>query len=63
MDVRDTHITRGRIEKLEKSIDDLHSKLDQLLEMLTPVHAHASWVTSLRERLHSIGIVRNRIEG
>ena len=46
--------------RLTQSLEDAHVKIDRLLCLITPVHAHAEWVDYLRARLHSLGLVRNR---
>ena len=70
MNVRPDHVARGRLEKMEGSLDDIERKLevlltvndkmDRLLAMIAPVHAHAAWVDTLRKRLSSIGLVKDR---
>ena len=70
MSVRPDHVARGRLEKMEGELDDIQRKLevlltvndkmDSLLAMIAPVHAHAAWVDTLRKRLSSIGLVKDR---
>ena len=38
----------------------VNDKMDMLLAMIAPVHAHAAWVDTLRKRLSSIGLVKDR---
>jgi hypothetical protein len=64
------HVLRNRAEKMEKDIEEINrkmdalvvvnSKMDNLLAMIAPVHAHAAWVDSLRKRLATIGLVKDR---
>ena len=61
------HVLRNRAEKMEKDIEEIKErmdgvsiKMDSLLAMIAPVHAHAAWVDSLRKRLSSIGLVKDR---
>ena len=64
------HFTPNRAERMEAKLDDLHEKvevlltindkMDTLLAMIAPVHAHAAWVDTLRKRLSSIGLVKDR---
>ena len=63
----DKHVLRNRAEKMEKDIEEIKErmdgvsiKMDSLLAMIAPVHAHAAWVDSLRKRLSSIGLVKDR---
>jgi len=70
MNVRPDHVARGRLEKMEGKLDDIERKLevvltvndkmDTLLAMIAPVHAHAAWVDTLRKRLSSIGLVKDK---
>ena len=70
MNVRPDHVARGRLEKMEGKLDDIERKLDvvltvndkmdTLLAMIAPVHAHAAWVDTLRKRLSTIGLVKDR---
>ena len=70
MNVRPDHVARGRLEKMEGELDDIQRKLevlltvndkmDSLLAMIAPVHAHAAWVDTLRKRLSYIGLVKDR---
>jgi hypothetical protein len=70
MNVRPDHVARGRLEKMEVKLDDIERKLevvltvndkmDTLLAMIAPVHAHAAWVDTLRKRLSSIGLVKDK---
>jgi hypothetical protein len=61
------HVLRNRAEKMEKDIEEINRKMDgvnikmdNLLAMIAPVHAHAAWVDSLRKRLSTIGLVKDR---
>ena len=63
----DKHVSRNRAEKMEKDIEEIKErmdgvsiKMDSLLAMIAPVHAHAAWVDSLRKKLSSIGLVKDR---
>jgi hypothetical protein len=63
----DKHVLRNRAEKMEKDIEEIKGKMDvvnvkmdSLLAMIAPVHAHAAWVDSLRKRLATIGLVKDR---
>ena len=66
----DKHVLRNRAEKMEKDIEEIKermdallvmsNKMDNLLAMIAPVHAHAAWVDSLRKRLSTIGLVKDR---
>jgi hypothetical protein len=49
----------GVMEKKLDRMESLEKKVDQILELLAPVHAHAEWVDGLRGRLHRLGLVRN----
>ena len=70
MNVRPDHVARGRLEKMEGKLDDIERKLevvltvndkmDTLLTMIAPVHAHAAWVDTLRKRLSTIGLVKDK---
>ena len=70
MNVRPDHVARGRLEKMEGKLDDIERKLDvvltvndkmdTLLAMIAPVHAHAAWVDTLRKRLSTIGLVKDK---
>lgn len=41
----------------DKRLDVIEAKLDQVIELLTPVHSHAAWVDSLRSRLASMRLL------
>ena len=63
----DKHVLRNRAEKMENDIEEIKErmdgvsiKMDSLLAMIAPVHAHAAWVDSLRKKLSSIGLVKDR---
>ena len=51
-------------DKTYEKLNEIHTDVKKLIEMLEPVHSHAEWVDGLRARLHSIGLMRNtqRIE-
>jgi len=51
-------------DKTYEKLNEMHTDIKRLIEMLEPVHSHAEWVDGLRARLHSIGLMRNtsRIE-
>ena len=49
----------SEMEGLEARMVSMEEKLDKLLKLLEPVHAHAEWVDGLRSRLHRMGLVRN----
>ena len=51
-------------DKTYEKLNQMHTDIKRLIEMLEPVHSHAEWVDGLRARLHSIGLMRNtaRIE-
>ncbi len=38
----------GEMEKKLDRMESLEKKVDQILELLAPVHAHAEWVDGLR---------------
>jgi hypothetical protein len=38
-------------------LDRIESKLDELLQLIRPVHAHASWVDALRVRLAQLRLM------
>jgi hypothetical protein len=42
-----------------EQLDRIEAKLDELLRLLRPVHAHASWVDGLRERLAQLRLMPN----
>ena len=56
---REMEIRLGEMERKLDRMESLEKKVDQILELLAPVHAHAEWVDGLRSRLHRIGLVRN----
>jgi hypothetical protein len=47
------------MEVLEARLAAMDQKLDHILELIAPVHAHAEWVDGLRSKLHRMGLVRN----
>ena len=49
-----------RIEDKMEVLLTINDKMDTLLAMIAPVHAHAAWVDTLRKRLSSIGLVKDR---
>jgi hypothetical protein len=52
-----------KIDEINKKMEVLltvNDKMDTLLAMIAPVHAHAAWVDTLRKRLSSIGLVKDR---
>ena len=67
---RSDHFHPNRAERMEDKIDEINKKMevlltvndkmDTLLAMIAPVHAHAAWVDTLRKRLSSIGLVKDR---
>jgi hypothetical protein len=38
-------------------LDQIDKKLDQIIQLIQPVHAHASWVDSLKKKLSSLRIL------
>ena len=53
----------AREPEVHRKLDVLltvNDKMDMLLAMIAPVHAHAAWVDTLRKRLSSIGLVKDR---
>ena len=46
-------------DKTYEKLNEMHTDIKRLIEMLEPVHSHAEWVDGLRARLHSIGLMRN----
>jgi len=67
---RSDHFAPNRAERMEDKIDEINKKMevlltvndkmDTLLAMIAPVHAHAAWVDTLRKRLSNIGLVKDR---
>ena len=67
---RSDHFYPNRAERVEDKIDEINKKMevlltvndkmDTLLAMIAPVHAHAAWVDTLRKRLSYIGLVKDR---
>ena len=61
---------RAQVDKMERELEEMHTKLDALLiisdkldnilALIAPVHAHAAWVDALRKRLSVIGLVKDR---
>ena len=61
---------RAQVDKMEREVEEMHTKLDALLvisdkldnilALIAPVHAHAAWVDSLRKRLSVIGLVKDK---
>ena len=52
-----------RQHEIHRKLDVLltvNDKMDTLLAMIAPVHAHAAWVDTLRKRLSTIGLVKDR---
>ena len=49
-----------RIEDKMEVLLTINDKMDTLLAMIAPVHAHAAWVDTLRKRLSYIGLVKDR---
>jgi hypothetical protein len=68
--LHERYVLRNRAEKMEKDIEEIKermdallvmsNKMDNLLAMIAPVHAHAAWVDTLRKRLSTIGLVKDR---
>jgi len=64
------HFAPNRAERMENKLDEINQKMevlltvndkmDTLLAMIAPVHAHAAWVDTLRKRLSHIGLVKDR---
>ena len=53
----------GELDDIQRKLEVLltvNDKMDSLLAMIAPVHAHAAWVDTLRKRLSSIGLVKDR---
>jgi hypothetical protein len=48
-------------DKTYEKLNEMHTDIKRLIEMLEPVHSHAEWVDGLRARLHSIGLMRNTV--
>lgn len=45
------------MKSIEDRLDEIDQKLDMLIRLLKPVHAHASWVDSLKRKLSSLRIL------
>ena len=46
-------------EELQDHLDRVECKLDEVLNLLRPVNAHAQWVDGLRGVLHRMKLVRD----
>ena len=46
-------------EELQDHLDRVECKLDEVLNLLCPVNAHAQWVDGLRGVLHRMKLVRD----
>ena len=46
--------------ELEAHLQRVESKLDEILDLVRPVNAHAQWVDSLRGVLHRMKLVTDR---
>ena len=59
----DPRASDQRLKEIEDKLEALltiNDKMDTLLAMIAPVHAHAAWVDTLRKRLSYIGLVRDK---
>jgi hypothetical protein len=45
------------MKDIEERLAEIDTKLDVLIQLLKPVHAHASWVDSLKRKLSSLRIL------
>ena len=46
--------------ELQAHLQRVESKLDEILDLIRPVNAHAQWVDSLRSVLHRMKLVNDR---
>ena len=46
--------------ELQAHLQRVESKLDEILDLIRPVNAHAQWVDSLRGVLHRMKLVNDR---
>ena len=49
-------------EDLQKHLERVKAQLDEILGLLRPVSAHATWVDSLRDKLERMKILPRQIE-